>query len=46
MPLNKSTSPKTLTKTVKGEMKPTRTKPVGAKKPAKAPTTKGTKNGY
>jgi hypothetical protein len=35
--------PKGLNKTVKGEMKPTRMKPVGAKKPAKAPTTKGKK---
>ena len=43
MPLTKSPSPKTLTKTVKGEMKPTRMKPVGAKQPSKAPTTKGNK---
>ena len=46
MPMTKATSPKAVNKTVKGEMKPTRTMPVGAKKPAKAPTTKGKKNGY
>jgi hypothetical protein len=43
MKTTKNTMPKGLNKTVQGEMKPTRGKPMGAMKPSKAPTTKGKK---